>query len=129
MGDKTNGNVVGIHSHSHSSQGGNFKCSFCAGDHKSVDCNKYKSIQTCKDRTIVQRLCFNCLIPGHSSKHCRSKKTCYTITLHFATLINHKVVEIHRNPLKVTSPLMLVVGPNNISNNIHTHVHKFRITT
>ena len=43
MGDKTNVKVVGTHSQS--SQGSNFKCSFCAGNHKPVDCNKYKSIQ------------------------------------------------------------------------------------
>ena len=74
MGDKTNVKLVGTHSHSHphSNQGSNFKCSFCTGDHKSVDSNKYKSIQARKDRVIAQRLCFNCLIPGHSSKNCRS---------------------------------------------------------
>ena len=49
----------------------------------------------------------------------------YTITLHFATLINYKAAEIPRNLLKVTSPLMLVVGPNN---NNSTHAQKFRIT-
>ena len=85
MGDKTNVKVVGTHSHSHSSQGSTFKCSFCTGDHKPVDCNKYKSIQARKDRVIAQRLCFNCLIPGHSSKHCRSKKTCRTCHLHHHT--------------------------------------------
>ena len=56
MGDKTNVKVVGTHSHSHSSQGGNFKCSFRSGDHKSVDCNKYKSVQARKARVIAQRL-------------------------------------------------------------------------
>ena len=45
MGDKTNIKIVGTRSHSNSSQGGNFKCSFCAGNHKAVDCNKHKSVQ------------------------------------------------------------------------------------
>ena len=45
MGDKANINAVGANSHSQSSQGRNFKCLFCAGNHKTVDCNKYKSIQ------------------------------------------------------------------------------------
>ena len=42
MGDKANVNAVGAHSHSHfqSSQGRNFKCPFCAGNHKAVDCTK-----------------------------------------------------------------------------------------
>ena len=132
MGDKANVNEVGAHSHSQSSQGCNFKCPFCVGNHKAVDCNKYKSIQARKDRVIAQILCFNCLTPGHSSKQCRSKKTChictYIIILHFA--ISHQiVVEITHNPLKLTSPQMLVVSPNNNnhSNNIHTHEHKYRI--
>ena len=83
MGDKTSVKVVGTHSHAN--QRGNFKCSFCAGDHNSVDCNKYKSVQARKNRVIAQRLCFNCLIPGHSSKHCRSTKTCRICHLHHHT--------------------------------------------
>ena len=78
MGDKTN-------SHQNSNQGGTLKCRFCSGDHKAVDCNKCKSIQARKDCVIAQRLCFNCLIPGHSSKNCRSKKKCRICHLHYHT--------------------------------------------
>ena len=85
MGDKTNVKVVGTHSHRDSNQGGTLKCPFCSGDHKAVDCNKYKSIQARQDRVIAQRLCFNCLIPGYSSKNCRSKKTCRICHLHHHT--------------------------------------------
>ena len=85
MGDKTNVKVVGTHSHSHLSQGNNFKCPFCTSNHKAVGCNKYKSVQARKDLVIAQRLCFNCLIPGHSSKHCRSKKMCHICHLHHHT--------------------------------------------
>ena len=85
MGDKANVNAVGSHSHSQSSQGRKFKCPFCAGNHKAVDCNKYKSIQARKDSVIAQRSCFNCLTPGHSSKQCRSKKTCRICHLHHHT--------------------------------------------
>ena len=60
MGDKTNLKVVGTHSHSN--QGSNLKCSFCAGDHKTVDCNKYESIQARKDRVIAQ-IAFQLLNP------------------------------------------------------------------
>ena len=72
MGDKANVNAVGAHSHFQSSQGRSFKCPFCTGNHKAVDCNKYKSIQARKDHVIAQRLCFKCLTPGHSSKQCLS---------------------------------------------------------
>ena len=85
MGDKTNVKVVGTHSHQNSNQGGTLKCPFCSGDHKAVDCNKYKSIQAQKDCVIAQRLYFNCLIPGHSSKNCRSKRTCRICHLHHYT--------------------------------------------
>ena len=85
MGDKANVNAVGANSHSQSSQGHNLKCPYCTGNHKAVDCNKYKSIQARKDRVIAQRLCFNCLTPGHSSKQCRSKKTCHICHLHHHT--------------------------------------------
>ena len=85
MGDKTNVKVVGTHSHQNSNQGGTIKCPFCSGDHKAVDCNKYKSIQARKDCVISQRLCFNCLIAGHSSKNCRSKRMCRICHLHHHT--------------------------------------------
>ena len=85
MGDKTIVKVVGTNSHSHSSQGSNFKCSFCAGEHKSVECSNYKTIQARKDRVIALRLCFNCLVPGHSSKSCKSRKTCRICHLHHHT--------------------------------------------
>ena len=85
MGDKANVNAVGAHSHSQSSHGRNFKCPFCVGNHKAVDCNKYKSIQARNGRIIAQRLCFNCLTPGHSSRQCRSKKTCHICHLHHHT--------------------------------------------
>ena len=85
MGDKTNVKVVGTHSHQNQSQGGVIKCPFCSGDHKAVDCNKYKSIQAQKDRVISQRLCFNCLNPGNPSKNCRSKRTCCICHLHHHT--------------------------------------------
>ena len=85
LGAKTNVKLVGTHSQQNQSQGGILKCPFCTGDHKAVDCNKYKSVQARKDRVISQRLCFNCLTPGHPSKNCRSKKTCRICHLHHHT--------------------------------------------
>ena len=85
LGDKTNVKSVGAHSQRDQKQRGNHKCPFCSNDHKAVDCNKYKTIQARKDHVISQRLCFNCLTPGHPSKNCRSKKTCCIYHLHHHT--------------------------------------------
>ena len=85
MGGKTNVKVVRTNSHQNSNQGGTLKCPFCSGNHKAVGYNKHKSIQARKDRVIAQRLCFNCLIPGHSSKNCRSKRTCRICHFHHHT--------------------------------------------
>ena len=85
LGDKTNVKLVGTHSQQNQSQGGTLKCPFCSGDHKAVDCNKYKTIQARKYCVISQRMCFNCLTPGHPSKNCRSKKTCCICHLHHHT--------------------------------------------
>ena len=85
LGDKTNVKSVGAHSQRDQNQRGSYKCPFCSGDHKAVDCTKYKTIQARKYRAISQRMCFNCLTPGHPSKNCRSKKTCHICHLHHHT--------------------------------------------
>ena len=60
----------------------NRRCSYCSGDHYSHECTRYKSVNARKDRVMTLKLCFNCLTPGHSSKTCRSTKTCRTCGLH-----------------------------------------------
>ena len=85
LGDKSKVESVGAHSQRDQNQRGSYKCPFCSGDHKAVDCNKYKTIQARKDPVISQRMCFNCLAPGHPSKNCRSKKTCRICHLHHHT--------------------------------------------
>ena len=54
----------------------NHRCSYCSGEHLAHECTKYKSVQSRKDRVLHLRLCYSCLTPGHSSKMCRSTKTC-----------------------------------------------------
>ena len=94
LGDKTNVKLVGTHSQQNQGQGGILKCPFCSGDHKAVDCNKYKSIQASKDRVISQQMCFNGLTPGHPSKNCRSKKTCRICHLyHHTSLCNQSQLQ------------------------------------
>ena len=85
MRDKTNVKSVGAHSQPDQNQRGSYKCPFCPGDHKAVDCNKYKTIQARKDPVTSQHMCSNCLTPGHPSKNCRSKKTCCICHLHHHT--------------------------------------------
>ena len=85
LGDKTNVKSVGAHSQQDQKQRGNYKCPFCSSNHKAVDCTKYKTIQSRKDRVISQHLCFNCLTPGHPSKNYRSKKMCCICHLHHHT--------------------------------------------
>ena len=60
----------------------NQRCSYCSGEHYAHECNKYKTVNSRKDRVMALRLCYNCLTPGHSSKTCRSTKTCRTCGSH-----------------------------------------------
>ena len=55
----------------------NSECPFKDGQHAIWSCEKTKSMKLDERREHVQkfRLCFNCLRPGHRSKHCRSR-TC-----------------------------------------------------
>ena len=60
----------------------NQQCSYCSGGYFSHECTKYKTVNARKDRVMSLKLCFNCLKPGHSSKTCRSSRTCRTCGLH-----------------------------------------------
>ena len=65
-----------------SNQKTNQQCSYCSGGHFSHECTKYKTVNARKDRVMSLKLCFNCLKPGHSSKTCRSTRTCRTCGFH-----------------------------------------------
>ena len=60
----------------------NHRCSYCSGEHLAHECTKYKTVQSCRDRVMHLRLCYNCLTPGHLSKMCHSTKTCRTCGSH-----------------------------------------------
>ena len=83
--DKTNVKSVEAKSSHQKHKCGQHNCSYCLGNHKAVDCTKYKIINERKDRIIAQRLCFNCLGVGHSSKSCKSNRTCRICHLHHHT--------------------------------------------
>ena len=60
----------------------NQRCSYCSGEHLAHECAKYKTVNSREDRVMQLTLCYNCLTPGHSSKTCRSTKTCRTCGSH-----------------------------------------------
>ena len=88
LGENSNVKQVGVSSQQtnqqtkQSNQKTNQRCSYCSGDHYSHECTKYKTVNARKDRVMSLKLCFNCLTPGHSSKTCRSTRTCRTCGLH-----------------------------------------------
>ena len=88
LGEKANVKQVGVSSQQtnqqtkQSNQKMNRRCSYCSGDHYSHECTKYKTVNARKDRVMSLKLCFNCLTPGHSSKTCRSTRTCRMCRLH-----------------------------------------------
>ena len=71
-------------------KGGQYSCSYCSGDHRAIDCTKYKTINARKDRIVAQRLSFNCLRVGHSSKSCKSNRTCCICHQHHHTSLCHQ---------------------------------------
>ena len=88
LGERANVKQVGVSSQQmnqptkQSNQKTNQQCSYCSSSHFSHECTKYKTVNARKDRVMSLRLCFNCLKPGHSSKVCRSSRTCRTCGLH-----------------------------------------------
>ena len=85
MGEKTNVKSVEVKSSQQKQKGGQLTFAYCAGNHKAIDCTKYKTINARKDRIIAQHLCFNCLGGGHSSKTCKSTRTCRICHFHHYT--------------------------------------------
>ena len=72
-----------------------FNCSYCKGDHGASDCTKYETLNARRDRVIAQHLCFNCLGVGHSSKNCKSPKTCRICHPHHHTsLCNQQTTKV-----------------------------------
>ena len=50
----------------------NIVCQLCKLEHRAVDCTKYKTFNSRRDRVRTLRLCFNCLRKGHVTKDCLS---------------------------------------------------------
>jgi hypothetical protein len=54
------------------------KCIFCNQDHMLYTCKEFSKLAVDKRVEYVQgwRLCFNCLVPGHSVKFCKHRSSC-----------------------------------------------------
>ena len=88
--NKTNVKSVETKSSHQKHKGGQHSHSYCLGNHKPVDCTKYKTINARKDQIVAQCLCFNCLGVGHSSKSCKSNRTCHICHQHHHTSLCHQ---------------------------------------
>ena len=51
-------------------------CVYCEGDHKSVDCDRVKSVRDRKKLLAMRKLCFNRTGAKHRAAECRSKYLC-----------------------------------------------------
>ena len=65
----------------------------CQGDHKVMDCTKYKSRDSGRERILKLNLCFSCLSAKHKSKFCKSKFSCRKCKNHHHTAICSDLVE------------------------------------
>lgn len=52
------------------------RCSFCWGEHNSLNCMKYNTVESRKNRVVELRLCFNCIKGKHGVKHCTNVARC-----------------------------------------------------
>ena len=70
MGEKTNVNSAEAKTQHQKQMGSQPTCTYCSGNHKAVECSKFKIINSRRDRIVAHHPCFNYLGVGHSSKTC-----------------------------------------------------------
>ena len=82
----------------------NIVCQLCKLEHIAVDCTKYKTFNSRRDRVRTLKLCFNCLRKGHVTKHCLSNSRCrkcgsmhHTALCYSNTSNNSSCCNAHRN--------------------------------
>ena len=78
----------------------NTRCQFCKGPHATSHCN-----MTSNDKTstiIREKLCLNCLYPGHLVAHCTARGRCAKCKGKHHTRIHG--IRIHQNPIPSQSP-------------------------
>lgn len=59
--------------------GTDITCAFCKQNHPLFQCKEFQQLILEKKTGFVQnqRLCFNCLLPGHPVKFCKNKSSCH----------------------------------------------------
>ncbi|CAB0044045.1 unnamed protein product [Trichogramma brassicae] len=67
-------------------------CVRCGGEHNVGHCDAFASMNSAERRELVmqQRLCFNCLRPGHAVRACPSRSTCQTCGATHHTLLHEE---------------------------------------
>ncbi|CAB4045636.1 Hypothetical predicted protein [Paramuricea clavata] len=50
-------------------------CCFCEGSHPSLDCKKNRPADSYQ-RLWKAKVCTTCLMPGHMTRYCKTKKAC-----------------------------------------------------
>ena len=66
------------------------KCTYCKGEHHINACSNFAKIGLPERTGFVKenRLCFNCLYPGHMTLNCRNSQRCSTCKLKHHSLIH-----------------------------------------
>ena len=79
------------------------KCYVCEDNHRVSDCPTYRdsSITERVDLVKKHRLCFSCLIKGHLTRECRSKKAC---GIDGCTKTHHQSLHVDGPPMSAASP-------------------------
>ena len=74
---RTKNTIISKSFHASTAQG-NIQCAYCKEDHLIFNCKEFAKLEPEKRSEYVkmQRLCFNCLWPGHSVKYCKHNTTC-----------------------------------------------------
>lgn len=94
------------------------RCVLCSDTHKLFSCNKFIGMST-QDRkgVIFNKLCYNCLSPGHQSSTCygSSCKICgkkHNTMLH-SNQVNHSSISNEQGTSKEQEPNVMYVKYNN----------------
>ncbi|XP_059051290.1 uncharacterized protein LOC131846089 [Achroia grisella] len=72
-------------------------CKMCNGTHTLTNCEEFKTLQPNERSEFVKKnnLCFNCLVPGHSSWNCRLQMFCRVCKRR-----HHSLLHLPRSPVQ-----------------------------
>ena len=127
------------HSSKQSKSKANQRCSHCSGEHLAHECTKYKTVSSCRDRVMQLRLCYNCLIPGHSTKTCRKcgshhhSSLCFKASTNSSDATDQNTTSANSNANvsqgKTNASSSSSTNPRNVKAQAQTHPNKPVVTT